>query len=77
MSLNIEVDEETAAAVQQLAANENRSTSAVIRDALAAYASLGQRPPPTGMGKYHSGRGDTSVNAREILRQAVEDGEWP
>ncbi|HEX7448805.1 MAG TPA: ribbon-helix-helix protein, CopG family [Pirellulales bacterium] len=77
MSLSVELDEETAAVVQQLAADENRSTGAVIRDALAAYASLGQRPLPTGMGKYHSGRGDTSVNARQILREAVEDGEWP
>ncbi len=36
MSLNTELDTEMAAAVQQMATDENRSTSAVIRDAPAA-----------------------------------------
>jgi ribbon-helix-helix CopG family protein len=77
MPLTVELDEQTAAVVQQLAANENRSASEVIRDALATYASVGGRPLPTGMGKYGSGRSDTSVNARGIIRRAVEEGEWP
>jgi hypothetical protein len=77
MPVSVELDERTAAVVQELAANEQRSASDVIHDALAVYASLGKRPLPTGMGKYRSGRADTSANARQILRQAVKDGEWP
>ena len=77
MSTTIELDEQTAAVVQQFVASEKRTATEVIRDALATYASIGHRPMPTGMGKYRSGRSDTSVNARDIIRQAVEDGEWP
>jgi hypothetical protein len=77
MSVSVELDEQTAAVVQELAASEQRPASDVIHDALAVYACLGKRPLPTGMGKYRSGGSDTSANAREILRQAVKDGEWP
>jgi len=35
------------------------------------------RPLPQGMGKYHSGQGDVSEKARDILRQAVKEGQWP
>jgi predicted transcriptional regulator len=78
MSLLIELDEQTAAAVQKLAANENRAATEVIRDALAAYsATVVKRPMPKGMGKYHSGHTDTASKARELLRGAVEKGEWP
>ena len=35
------------------------------------------RPLPKGMGKYHSGNGNVSENARDLLRQAVKDGLWP
>lgn len=77
MSLTVELDEQAAAVVQELAANEQRSASDVIHEALAVYSCLGKRPMPTGMGKHRSGRSDTSARAREILRQAVKDGEWP
>jgi predicted transcriptional regulator len=77
MPLSVELDERTAAVVRELAASEQRSPSDVIHDALVAYTSLGKRPMPKGMGKYRSGRSDTSSNAREILRQAAKDGEWP
>lgn len=77
MSLTIELDEQTAAVVQELAAREQRSASEVIQDAVAAYRAKGKRPMPTGMGKYHSGHTDTASRAREIIREAVEKGEWP
>ena len=44
MSLSVELDEQTAALVQELAANDQRSASEVIHDALAVYASLGKPP---------------------------------
>ena len=44
MSLSVELDEQTAALVQELAANDQRSASEVIHDALAVYACLGKAP---------------------------------
>lgn len=77
MSHIVELDEETVALVQELAAGEHRSAGEVIRDALAAYACLGKRPLPKGTGKYRSGRSDTSEKTEEILRDAVTEGLWP
>ena len=54
MSLTVELDEQTAAMVQKLAANEQRSASEVINDALAVYAGFLERPPPKGAGKYRT-----------------------
>ena len=77
MSLTVELDEQTAAVVQSLAANEQRSASEVIHDALAAYASKGKRPLPKGVGKYRSGYTDTAQKVDEILSAAVKEGQWP
>jgi predicted transcriptional regulator len=77
MSFAIEVDEQTAAAVQALAATENRTAAEVIRDALAAYAGKRTRPLPKGAGKYRSGHHDTAQKVDEILSHAVKEGRWP
>ncbi len=77
MSVSVELDEQTAAVVRQLAATENRAPSEVIHDALAAYASLRRRALPKGAGKYRSGHRDTSEKVEEILRDAVEEWRWP
>ncbi len=50
MSVSVELDEQTAAVAQELAANEQRSASDVIHDALAMYASLGNGPCRPGWG---------------------------
>ena len=72
MSLSVELDEQTAALVQELAANDQRSASEVIHDALAVYACLGKRPCLPESGKYRSGRSDTSANARRNLPSSGE-----
>lgn len=77
MSLIVELDERTADVVQAIAADEKRSASEVIRDALAAYAKVGKRPLPTGAGQYRSGRSDTSQKVDDILGKAVKEGAWP
>lgn len=77
MALTIELDEQTAAVVQALAANEKRSVSDVIRDAVAAYPGRQKRPLPKGVGKYRSGQSDIAQNVREILRKDVQEGKWP
>jgi len=77
MSLTVELDEQTAAVVQKLAAHEKRSATEVIHDALAVYAAAGKRALPKGAGKYRSGRTDTSTSVDEILADAVREGLWP
>jgi predicted transcriptional regulator len=77
MSFSVKLDEQTAAVVQELAANEKRSASEVIHDALVAYAAKRKRPLPKGVGKYRSGHHDTAQKVDEILGDAVKEGLWP
>ena len=85
MPLTVELDEQTAAVVQELAAKENRAPAQVIHDALAAYAGQANQQPlptkrrklPTGVGKYSSGQPELAQRAREVLRQDVKEGKWP
>jgi predicted transcriptional regulator len=75
-TLSIQLDDRLAELLRELAAAQVRSESEVVSEALTAYAET-RRPAPQGMGKYHSGRHDTSANARSILREAVREGRWP
>ena len=77
MSFTVELDDQTAAAVQELAASENRTASEVVRDAVAAYPGKRKRPLPQGVGKYRSGQPDLAQHAREALRQDARGGKWP
>lgn len=77
MSLIVELDDRTAAAVTELAANENRTASEVIRDAVAAYPGKRKGKLPRGVGKYSSAHTDTAQRVDEILSDAVKDGLWP
>jgi len=74
ISITIELQDNEVDALRSLAAAEQRSEADILRTALAAYSS---RPLPKGMGKYQSGRSDTSKKAREILRDEVREGRWP
>ena len=73
--MTITIDDETALALRRLAELEQRSEADIVRTALAAYAKA--RPPLQGIGKYHSGRNDISVKARELIREDVKDRKWP
>jgi hypothetical protein len=77
MPLTVQLDDATAAILRQLASTQNRAECEVVRDALAAYAGTGPRRLPRGTGKCHSGQSDVSVRARELLREAAKEGEWP
>lgn len=74
-SITIAVDDKTAVALRRLAALEQRSEANIVRTALAVYAQAA-RPRPTGIGKYHSGRGDVSEQARQLIREDVKEGRW-
>jgi hypothetical protein len=75
VSFKIELDEQTAAVVQELAANEKRSASEVIHDAVAVYACKPKRKLPTGVGKYSSGQPNLAQRDEEILRKAAKEGQ--
>ena len=78
MSLTIQLDEATAEVVQELAAEQRRSADEVVPDALSAYAHSAKRAlPKKGIGKYHSAQSGVSNQARQILRDAVREGQWP
>ena len=86
MSLTVELDEQTAAVVQELAATEKRSAREVIHDALTVYACQSKEQPvptarprqlPIGVGKYRSGRPNIAQHARDILRKDAKEGQWP
>ncbi len=77
MSLTIQLDPATAEAVQELADEQQRSADEVVRDALSAYVRSAKRALPKGIGKYHSGHSDVSTQARQILRDATRNGQWP
>ena len=76
VSLTIEIEQHLADLVRQLAAAQKRSESEIVQEAVEAYAQI-KRPMPKGIGKYHSGRADTSERAREILREAAREKRWP
>ena len=75
-AITVQLDDDMAEALHRLAAAQQRSETDVLRDALAVYVQT-TRPLPKGMGKYHSGQGKVSEEARDLLRQAVKDGLWP
>ncbi len=77
MSFTVQLDEQTAAVVQELAAKENRPPEQVIHDALAVYAGRRKRRLPRGIGKYSSGQPDLAQRDEELLRQAAKEGLWP
>jgi len=75
-AITVQLDDDLADLLRRLAASQQRSETDIVREALAAYVQTA-RPLPRGMGKYHSGQGDVSEKARDILRQAVKEGQWP
>lgn len=77
MSMPIEIDDQTASAVRELAVRENRAICEVIRDAVTVYAAQRKRPLPRGAGKYGSGFTDTARTVDEILTKAVAERTWP
>ena len=75
-TITVEITGPAAEKLRLLVDVQHRSEAEIVGDALAAYTPI-RRALPTGVGKYRSGHTDTAQNVKEILRQAVEDGEWP
>ena len=75
-AITVHLKDDMAEELRRLAAAQERSETDIISEALAAYVQTA-RPLPKGMGKYHSGQGNVSEQARDLLRQAVKDKQWP
>jgi hypothetical protein len=74
--ITVHLNDDIAEELRRLAAAQERSEMDIICEALAAYVQTA-RPLPKGMGKYHSGQGNVSEQARDLIRQAVKDKQWP
>ncbi len=75
-AITVQLHDDIAEELRRLAAAQRRSETDIVREALAAYVQTA-RPLPLGMGKYHSGQGKVSEQARDVLRQAAKEGLWP
>jgi metal-responsive CopG/Arc/MetJ family transcriptional regulator len=75
-AITVQLNDDMAEDLRRLAASQERSETDIVCEALAAYVQTA-RPLPKGMGKYHSGQGNVSEQARDLLRQAVKDKQWP
>jgi hypothetical protein len=76
LSLTVELDEQVAEAVRNMAAAQRRSEREIVEDAVVAYAHS-TRPMPQGIGKYRSGQADVSARAEDILHDAAKERRWP
>jgi hypothetical protein len=75
-AITVQLDDDLAERLRRVAAAQNRSETDIVREALAGYMQPA-RPLPTGMGKYHSGQASVAEQARDLVRQAVRDGQRP
>ena len=75
-AITVQLNDDIAAELRRLAVAQERSETEIVCEALAAYVQT-SRPLPKGIGKYHSGQGNVSEQARDLLRQAVKDKQWP
>jgi predicted transcriptional regulator len=76
LSVTVELDEQVAEAVRNMAAAQRRSECEIVQEAVAAYAH-NARPMPQGMGKYRSGQADVSERAEDILSNSAKERRWP
>jgi hypothetical protein len=75
-AITVQLSDEVAHDLRRLAETQQRSEAEIVCEALAAYVRTA-RPLPKGMGKYHSGQSNVAEHARDLLRQAVKEKQWP
>lgn len=76
VSIRVEIDDEVALRLRELAIQEHRGEDDLAREALKAFVRA-RRPQPKGVGEYHSGRSDLAEQARALLAQDAAEGRWP
>ncbi len=75
-AITVQLSDDMAHELRRLAQSQQRSETEIVTEALAAYVRTA-RPLPKGLGKYHSGQSNVAKQARDLLRQAVKDKQWP
>jgi metal-responsive CopG/Arc/MetJ family transcriptional regulator len=75
-AITVQLNDDMAEELRRLASAQARSEMEIVCEAVAAYVQTA-RPLPKGMGTYHSGQSNVSDQARDVLRQAVKDKQWP
>jgi transcriptional regulator of met regulon len=75
-AITVQLSDDMAEDLRRLAAAQERSETEIVCEALIAYVQTA-RPLPKGMGKFRSGKGDVSEQARDLIRQAVKEDQWP
>jgi hypothetical protein len=75
-AITVHLNDDLTEEIRRLAAAQARSETDIVCEALDAYVRTA-RPLPKGIGKYHSGAGNVSEQARDLIRQAVKQRQWP
>ena len=75
-AITVHINDEVAHELRRLAEAQERSETEIVCEALAAYVQTA-RPLPKGMGRYRSGQTKVSEQARDLIRQAVKEKQWP
>ncbi len=75
-AITVHLNDDMAEELRRLAVAQQRSEMEIVCEALAGYVQTA-RPMPNGLGKYHSGHGNVSEQARDLIRQAVMEQQWP
>ena len=76
VAITVQLNDDLAKELGRVAAAQERRETDIVYEAVAIYVQTA-RPLPKGMGKYHSGHGRVSEQARDLLRHAVKDQQWP
>lgn len=74
-SLNLQLSDELAQLVRDIARSEAKSEEEVVASALAVYTGI-NHGPIQGLGQYRSGHSDTSQSAETLLDEAARKGTW-
>jgi len=70
------LDDETVRSLRVMSERCARSQAHLIREALQRFTS-GEKPPlPAGLGRFDSGRTDTTARRKELLKQAARSRKW-
>jgi len=62
--------------LKNMAERCSKSQAELIREALLKYTADEKPPLPAGMGKFESGRHDTTARRKEILKAAARSNKW-
>jgi transcriptional regulator of met regulon len=75
-AITVHLNDEMAQELHRISVAQARTETDIVCEALAAYVQT-VRPLPKGMGKYRSGQTNVSERARDLIREAAKEKQWP